>query len=237
MKFKTFIFILFSITVSTLNGQNHLQKEDKNNLYWQPNVEIDYSHFQSESDADCIKGNEKYGLKMSANIQLYGIVDIPKSHLSRKIKKRTGNDKLYLSPIFCKKCSCILSEDSVELVVYQLLFDVAEMCARGLRKELLETQQQMNINNVNTMFFTTTRNKWDERMRGTWVSIYQDVLIQKNEGKYAEWRTLVDELLEANKDFATQPYEIRRLILGKPIEQNYVQAKTIIGDLKKNDGN
>jgi hypothetical protein len=69
MKFKTFIFILFSITVSTLNGQNHLQKEDKNNLYWQPNVEIDYSHFQSESDADCIKGNEKYGLKMSANIQ------------------------------------------------------------------------------------------------------------------------------------------------------------------------
>jgi hypothetical protein len=237
MKFKTFIFILFSIIVTTLNGQNHLQAEDKNNLYWQPNVEIDYSHFQSESDADCIKYNEKYGLKMSANIQLYGIVDIPKSHLSRKIKKRTGNDKLYLSPIFCKNCSCILSEDSVELVVYQLLFDVAEMCARGLRKELLETQQQMNINNVNTMFFTTIKNKWDERMRGTWASIYQDVLIQKKDGKYAEWRTLVDELLEANKDFATQPNEIKRLILGKPIEQNYVQAKTIIGDLKKNDGN
>lgn len=233
MKFKTFIFILFSIIVSTLNGQNHLQKEDENNLYWQPDVKIDYLHFQSESDADCTKGNEKYRLKMSANIQLYGIVDIPKSHLSRKIKKRTGNDKLYLSPIFCKKCSCILSEDSVELVVYQLLFDVAEMCARGLRKELLETQQQMNINNVNTMFFTTIKNNWDERMRGTWASIYQDVLIQKKEGKYAEWRTLVDELLEANKDFATQPYEIERLILGNPIEQNYVQAKTIIGDLKK----
>ncbi len=233
MKFKTFIFILFSIIVSTLNGQNHLQKEDENNLYWQPDVKIDYLHFQSESDADCTKGNEKYRLKMSANIQLYGIVDIPKSHLSRKIKKRTGNDKLYLSPIFCKKCSCILSEDSVELVVYQLLFDVAEMCARGLRKELLETQQQMNINNVNTMFFTTIKNNWDERMRGTWASIYQDVLIQKKEDKYAEWRTLVDELLEANKDFATQPYEIERLILGNPIEQNYVQAKTIIGDLKK----
>lgn len=237
MKFQTFIFILFSIIVSKVNGQNHLQTEDKDNLYWQPNIKIDYSHFQSKSDEDCIKGNEKYGLKMSASIQLYGIVDIPKSHLSRKIKKRTGNDKLYLSPIFCKKCSCILSEDSVELVVYQLLFDVAEMCARGLRKELLETQQQMNINNVNTMFFTTIKNKWDERMRGTWASIYQDVLIQKKEGKYAEWRTLIGELLEANKGFATQPYEIKRLILGNPIEQNYVQAKTIIGDLKKNDGN
>jgi hypothetical protein len=237
MKFQTFIFILFSIIVSTVNGQNHLQTEDKDNLYWQPDVEIDYSHFQSESDADCIKYNEKYGLKMSANIQLKGIVDIPKSHLSRKIKKRTGNDKAYLAPVFCKNCSCILSEDSIELEVCQLLFDVAEMCARGARKELIETQEQMNINNVNTMFFTTIRNKWDERMRGTWASIYQDVLIQKKDSSYVEWRKLVDELLEANKDYSTQPNEIKRLILGEPIEQDYVQAKSIIGDLKKNDEN
>lgn len=237
MKVRTFIFILSNIILFTANGQNHLQTEDKNNLYWHSNVEIDYSHFQSESDEDCIKYNEKYGLKMSANIQLQGIVDIPRSHLSRKIKKRIGNDKLYLSPIFCKNCSCILSEDSVELVVYQLLFDVAEMCARGLRKELLETQQKMNINNINTMFFTTIKNKWDERMRATWVSIYQDVLIQKKGSSYAEWRSLIDELLEVNKDFATQPSEIKRLILGKPIEQDYVQAKSIIGDLNKNEKN
>jgi hypothetical protein len=235
MRFQTFINILFSIIAFTANGQSQLQTEDEYNLYWQPDVKIKYSHFQSESDADCIKYNEKYGLQMSANIQLKGIVDIPKSHLSRNIKKRTGNDRLYLAPIFCKNCSCILSEDSVELVVYQLLFDVAEMCARGLRKELMETQRQMNINNVNTMFFTTIKNKWDERMRGTWASIYQDVLIQKKDGSYMEWLTLVDQLLEANKDFATQPYEIERLILGEPVEEGYEQAKTIMGVLKNND--
>lgn len=237
MKFQTFIFIISSIIVSTVNGQNHLQTEDKDNLYWQPDVEIDYSHFQSESDADCIKYAAKYGVKMSANIQLKGIVDIPKSHLSRKIKKRTGSDKAYLAPLFCKNCSCILSKDSVELAVYQLLFDVAEMCSRGARKELIEIQKQMNTNNVNTMFFTTIRNKWDERMRGTWESIYQDVLIQKKDSSYVEWRKLVDELLEANKDYSTQPNEIKRLILGEPIEQDYVQAKLIMGDLKRNDEN
>lgn len=235
MKLKALIFIPFCIIVSTVNGQNYLQTEDKDNLYWQPDVKINYSHFQSASD--CLKYNEKYGLKMSANIQLKGIVDIPKSHLSRKIKKRTGNDSVYLAPVFCKNCSCILSKDSVELEVYQLLFDVAEMCARGVRKELIETQEQMNINNVNTMFFMTIRNKWDERMRGTWASIIQDVLIQKKDNGYAEWRKLIDELLEANKDYSTQPNEIKRLILGEPIEQDYVQAKTIIGDLKRNDEN
>lgn len=234
-KFKAFSIILSSVVVSAADAQNQVQTEDEDNLYWRPNVEIDYSHFQSESDADCIKYNEKYGLKMSPNIQLKGIVDIPKSHLSRKIKKRTGNDKAYLSPVFCKNCSCILAKDSVELVVYQLLFDVAEMCARGARKELIETQKQMNINNVNTMFFTTIKNSWDERMRETWASIYQDILIEKKDSSYSEWRTLVDELLVENKDLSTQPYEIERLILGEPIEEGYVQAKSIIGDLKNND--
>lgn len=233
MNFNTFLFVLFSILAHTVNGQNYLPTEDTNNLYWQPNVKIEYSHFQSESNVDCIKYNEKYGVKMSANIQLKGIVDIPKSHLSRKIKNRAGDDRVYLAPVFCKNCSCILSEDSFELEIYRLLFDVAEMCARGARKELIQTQEQMNINNVNTMFFTTIRNKWDERMRGTWAAIFQDVLIQKKDNGYTDWRKLIDELMEENKDFSTQPIEIKRLILGAPIEQDYVQAKSIIGDLKK----
>ncbi len=237
MNFHAFIFILFSIIVSSVNGQNHLQTEDDNNLYWQADVKINYSHFQSESDESCINNNKKYGLKMSANIQLKGIVDIPKSHLSRKIKKRKGYDKAYLVPVFCKNCSCILSEDSVELLFYQLFFDVAEICARGARKELLEIQKQMNVNNVNTMFFTTVKNKWEEKMIKMWVSIFQDVLIQKKDSAYSEWRKLVDELLEANKEYSTQQNEIERFIHGKPIEQDYVEAKSIIGDLKRKDEN
>jgi len=41
--------------------------------------------------------------------------------------------------------------------------------------------------------------------------------------------------LEENESFATQPIEIKRLILGKPIEPDYVEAKLIIGDLKSKD--
>lgn len=235
MKLKTFIFVLLSIIIFTVNGQNHIQTEDKDNLYWQPDIKINYSHFQSESDADCIKYNEKYGLKMFANFRLVGLVDIPKSHLSKNIRKRKGDDKAYLAPIFCKDCSCILSEDSVELEVYQLLFDVVEVCARCVRKELIEIQEEMNINNVNTMFFNTVKNKWDEIMRKTWVSIYDDVFIQKKDNEYTEWRKLVDDLLEINKDYATQPNDIKRLMFGKPIEKNYLQAEYIIDDFRKNE--
>lgn len=237
MKFNAFIFILLTGITFTVVAQDHIQTEDEDKLYWQPDVEIDYSHFQSESDADCIKYKEEYDFDMSASIDLIGIVDIPKSHLSRRIKKRKGDDRLYLAPVFCKDCSCILSEDSVELETIQLLFDVAEMCARGVRKDLADAREEMNINNVNTMLFTTVKNKWDGRMKDTWGSIFQDVLIQKKDSAYMEWRQVVDEILESLSDFATQPYEIERLISGKPTEEGYVQAKSITGDLRPNDDN
>lgn len=142
--------ILTPTLLFTLYAQNALQPEDKDNLYWQPAVKIDYAHFLSNSDVDCIKCNEKYGLKMSANIQLKAIMDIPKSHLSKKIKKQTGNDKVYV----------------------------------------------------------------------TWSSIYHEVLIQKKENAYSEWRTLIDELLASHQDYSTQPDDTKRLILVEPIKQD-----------------
>ncbi len=45
MKLKTFFFILISVTVSTVTAHNQALTEEEDNLYWQPNVEIDYSHF------------------------------------------------------------------------------------------------------------------------------------------------------------------------------------------------
>jgi hypothetical protein len=227
MDLRALLFIVFCILSITVHAQNANPIEDEYYLYWQPNVRINYSHFQAETDTDCKKFNEKYGFKMSGSIQLRGIVDIPKAHLSRRIKKRKGYDKSYLAPVFCKENSCFLSEDSIELEVYHLLFDVAEMCARGARKEILELQTEMSINNANTMYFATVRNKCDERMREIWGSIFQDVLIQNKDGSYAEWRKVVDELLEENIRFATQSNDINRLILGKPIEPDYVEADWI----------
>ena len=235
MNFRTIIFMFFCTFTITLNAQSEYLTESENDLFWQPNIQINFLHFQEKSDTACIRYYEKYGFQMSSNIGFRDVVDIPKSHLSRKIKKRTGFDKSYLAPVFCKNCSCILSEDTVELKVHQLLFDVAEMCARGARRELSEMQREMNINNVNTMFFTTVKNSWEERMRGTFGSILQDVLIQKKDGTYAEWRQLIDELLEKNELFATQPEDIYRFILGKPIEKDYVEAKWITGDLRNKE--
>jgi hypothetical protein len=162
---------------------------------------------------------------MCSSIGIRGIVDIP---------KRKGKfDTFYLAPVFCKNCSCLLGEDSMNLKVDQLMFDMAEACARGARKELIETQNKMQVDNACSMFLTTIRNTWDERMRSFFSSVTTEILIEKKDTAFVEWRKTVDQLLRQTEAFATKPEDCYRFISGKPIEKNYVEAKMIAGDLRK----
>ena len=155
MKRKEFLLLLLSVIQIGVFAQ---KTEDENNLYWQSDRKINFSDYQSKSDTNCIKYNEKYGLKMSSSIGFRWVVDVPK-------RWRGKMDKAYVVPVFCKNCSCILAEDSMSLKTDRLLFDITEILSRNIRKELDEFQRATNVDNVNEMFFTTVKNKWDE-LRG-----------------------------------------------------------------------
>lgn len=232
MKIILYVALLIRCMTVPVSIQCQTSVETEEGIYWQPHVVLEYSSFQAKSDSVCLRFNDLFGFNMAATIQINGVVDVPKSHLRKRIKKREGDDKAYLAPMFCKTCSCIISEDSFELAVTQLLFDVAEICSRGVRRELKDTKAQMNINNVNTMFFVTIKAAWVEKMKGTWASIYKDVLIDRKENSYAEWRSLIDELLKKNEELATELIEIERLVSGVPTVEGYVEPQTIMGNLK-----
>lgn len=218
------IFIALCIISTNLNAQTGYVTESENKIYWQPDAKIEFSDYQSPTNDVCIKYNEKYGTLMSSSIGLSGIVDIP--------KKRKKNDKFYIAPAFCKNCSCILTEDSLSLLVDRLLFDFAEICARGARRSLLDINKKMNADNTYTMFFTTIKNEWDEQMQGVFGTITRDILIEKIDTAFNSWRQLADELLLETEIYATKPEDCYRFILGKPIEKGYKQAETIMGDMR-----
>ena len=222
------LILLFLIAFFTnIVGQNQCPTETEKDLYWQPERKIEFSDYQSKIDTSCIKFNEKYGFQMSSNIGFRGIVDIP--------KKRGKIDKGYIVPVFCKNCSCILSEDSLHLKVDRLCFDIAEICARNVRRDLDNFQKAGNIDNPNAMFFTSIKNKWEENMRSFFGGVFDDILIKKEEGAYEKWRKTTNELLEETKEYATKPEDCYRLVLGKPIEKGYIQAKTIVGDMRSKE--
>ena len=226
MNCKVLIILILFIVPISLTAQIEYITEDENNIYWQPDAKIDFSDYQSPTNDDCIKYNEKHGLQMSSSIGFRGIVDIP--------KKKRKFDKFYIAPVFCKNCSCILSEDSLSLQVDRLLFDVAEVFARGARRELFDLQKEMNADNTYTMFFTTVKNDWDEKMRGTFKTIIREVLIEKIDTAYVSWRQLTDELLLETESYATKNEDCYRFVLNEPIEKGYKQAKTIMGDMRNN---
>ena len=169
MKRKEFLLLLLSVIQIGVFAQ---KTEDENNLYWQSDRKINFSDYQSKSDTNCIKYNEKYGLKMSSSIGFRWVVDVPK-------RWRGKMDKAYVVPVFCKNCSCILAEDSMSLKTDRLLFDITEILSRNIRKELDEFQRATNVDNVNEMFFTTVKNKWDELRGDFFATVIREILIEK----------------------------------------------------------
>ena len=157
MKNAALIITIICLLAFELNAQETLLTESDTDIYWQPDVQIEFSDYQSPNNEACLKYYEEYGLLTSSSIGFRGVVDIP--------KKKKKPDKFYLTPVFCKDCSCLLAEDSLSLKVDRLLFDVAVICVRGARRELLELQKEVNANNTYTTFFTTVKNEWDELMR------------------------------------------------------------------------
>ncbi|MDR1518401.1 MAG: hypothetical protein LBS52_10035 [Dysgonamonadaceae bacterium] len=221
----SFILLLLAFGMNIV-AQETYPTESEKDLYWQPERQIQFSDYQSTIDINCIKYNEKYGVQMSSNIGFRKIVDVP--------KKRGKIDKGYIVPVFCKNCSCILSEDSLGLLVDRLLFDITETCARSARKDLSDFQITGNIDNPNAMFFTSITNKWDEFRKGVFATIIKEVLVDKIDTAYISWRKIVDEKLEQTKEYATTPKDCYRFVAGKPVEKGYKQAKTIVGDMRRN---
>ena len=221
---RQLLIVLVLCVISTkLYTQTEYPAESENDIYWQPHTQIDFSDYQSKSDTNCIKYNEKYGTQTSASIGFREVVDIP--------KRRGKLDKLYLTPVFCKNCSCILSEDSLSLKVDRLLFDMTETFARLIRRDLFELQKEMNTNNVNSMFFTSVKNQWEEKMRSFFGTVIIDVFIEKKDSAYIKWRQNVDNVLQELEPYATQPEDCYRFIIQEPIMKGYKKAETIMGDM------
>jgi hypothetical protein len=223
MRYIVSLIVFLYLATNISSAQTEYPSENDVDIYWQPNTQIDFSDYQSPDNEDCLKYNEKYGLTSSSSIGFRGVVDIP--------KKKRKYDKFYIAPVFCKNCSCILSEDSLSLQVDRLLFDLAEVCARRARKELLDLREEMNTDNTYSMFFTTVKNKWDEEMRAFFSAIITDVLIEKNDSSYMSWREAVDDALLTTIEYATQPEDCYRFIKNEPIEKGYKVAETIMGDM------
>jgi len=216
MKVKILLFFLVLICTKSFAQKERLQTEWF--LYWQPDTKIQYIDYQKQPDSTDFEFSRKYNIKLLTNVQIHAVLDYPKK--ARKVK--TLGEKWYLAPVFCKKCSPIYENDSVELLQAQVFFDIAEHCTRLTRMKIAELEKQdVAIGMVAASFPRLVEDMY--ALLGEMFASYgKQVIIDKEPGKYEEWRTSVDEMLKQTIGFETKQVECDRLILEKPLSDEYL---------------
>ena len=75
---------------------------------------------------------KKYSMTASASVGIWSILDVPKKKKDRGKKL----EKVYFAPAFSKTGSAAISNDTMQIAIQAIYFDICEFAARLARKEL-----------------------------------------------------------------------------------------------------
>lgn len=221
---QTFIFLVL-ISINLLAQEERIQTS--NFLYWQIGTIIEFSDFQKEDiDPKGLELMEKYSLHSLANVQIHCILDYPKK--AKKIKELP--EEWYIAPVFCKQCSPLIANDSIELEIAQIYFDIAEYCARLTRKRLRDLESQNHGHGIIAAIFPRQIDEMYKLMREMFSS-FGNSLYDNKVDAINEWRPVVNEMLEKTKEYSTSKNECIRFIQDKPSTEEY---KTVYSKLGQN---
>ena len=191
--------------------------ESINFLYWQNDIQLEFADFEKVPDSADLKMFETYSLKSAVNVQIHAVLDYPKK--ARKIK--TLKEQWYIAPTFCKKCSPLIEEDSTELKIAQIYFDIAEYCARLTRIKINEIEKLDMGNGFVAANFPSRIEEMYKLMGEMFGSFGKQVLVDKKEGALENWRKSVDEMLKSTEDYSTSANECNRFINNQPYSDEY----------------
>lgn len=218
--------LLFLATAVALTTQAQaLKTEDANLKGWTKDAKILYSDFKGKPSDKIKKYNKEIGLQASAQVGLRSILDVPK----RKRDRGPLLEKVFIAPFFVKTGSVTFTADEKELDKQRLYFDMGEVVARMMRKELQQVQDSLKAYGTLWIMYSRVRDFYCEKF-GQMVDQYTyDVFIGKKEGAYEQWRHEIDKLLTELNEYYTKPEDCHRLLTGKPIDPKYEQSETVMG--------
>ena len=232
---KVGTIILFLLIGLTSFSQEYPTR-DSVHIFWQPSVKITYNDYLlGEPQAEMKTLMEKYDFSADARVGIWATLDVPEVPKKKKERYRQY-EKVYFAPAFERTTSFAQTNDTLQIEIQNLYFDMCEFWARWARRELDSLQVQMdNATGVKAMFYSTIKAEMNENRVRMFQHYFEEVIIDKKENGFIEWRNLIDGMLQKTETWTTKPEECYRLMIGMPIEKGYTQAKTIIGDLRKKE--
>ncbi|SEW00155.1 hypothetical protein SAMN05428988_1147 [Chitinophaga sp. YR573] len=226
----TITFILLIVSLNSFAQVNY-PTHDSAYIFWQPGITLTYNDFRG----DTVGGKytelyKKVGLQSEAYIGLWSILDVPKKKKDRGRKL----EKVYVAPAFDKTASYAITNDTMEIAIQQVYFDIAETWARWARQQLSRYQDSMKGYGVSLLMYSTVI-KDAKAGRQQMNSAYaEDVIISKKQGAFEKWRKLIDNQLNETALWATKPEDCYRFIVRKAIDKEYEESPVVVGVLPSN---
>lgn len=222
------LIIFLSIGITSFCQTNY-PTEDSTHIFWQPNVKLTFKDYQGKLTPELENLMNKYNFSASASVGIWSVLDIPKKKKDRYRKF----EKVYFAPAFHKTTSFAKSDDTSQIEMQNLYFDICEVWARWARKELKTLLDTSKATGTLSLWYMTIKQRMNDNRLAMYRAYFQDVFVDKRDGAFVKWRQEIDKSLKEYKMWATTPQECYRLMTQKPIEDGYIKTPKVAGPLDK----
>jgi len=228
---KKTLQILFLLISTIVVGQDIKHLKNNTYIFWQENIKLKASDFHNDGKdiPNAVKYCDTTGLCTVGAFGLFAVLDIPK----KKRKRGKLKEKVYIVPAFDIAKSYRIKNDSLGVEKQQIVFNIYELSARWMRRELKKLSETMNVYGTLSIWLITIKKdamKIAEKMVNRFT---YEVFIKSKPNAYQKWKEQIDEMLLETKEFKTSNEEIKRFKLGKPILKEYKMADRLMGNLFK----
>lgn len=231
---KKSMLILVVFFCNTLFSQLNYSTENDEYILWQKDRKLKFSDFKGDTLGKDSDNYKKTNLRVSAYTGIWSILDVPK-----KIRQRGRKlEKVYVAPAFQKSTSFAFINVTAQIAMQQVCFDISEVWARDAREQLKMYQDSIKGYGTLYLFYKTVINRMKQINSKMLDAYTKDVYINKKPDAFNWRRKTVSKKLRETEKWATKPEEFYRLLVGKPIDENYEQSPTVSEDLfeyKPND--
>lgn len=226
----TITFILLIVSLNSFAQVNY-PTQDSAYIFWQPGITLTYNDFRGDTvGGKYTEWYKKVGLQSEAYIGIWSILDVPKKKKDRGRKL----EKVYIAPAFDKAASYAITNDTTQIAIQQVYFDIAETWARWARQQLSRYQDSMKGYGVSLIMYSTVIKDTKAGQQQMNSAYAEDVIISKKQGAFEKWRKLIDNQLNETNLWATKPEDCYRFITRKAIDKEYEESPVVVGVLPSN---
>jgi len=223
----TIAFILLIVSLTSFAQVNYPTHDDAY-IFWQPGITLTYNDFRGDTvGGKYTERHKEIGLQAQPYIGIWSILDVPKK------KKDQGRklEKVYIAPAFDKTASYVITNDTMQMAIQQVHFDIAETWARWARQQLSKYQDSMKGYGVALTMYSTVIKDAKAGYEQMKIAYTKDVIVDKKQGAFEKWRKIVNDQLNETNLWATKPEDCYRFITRKPIDKEYEEAPFVVGVL------